>query len=92
VLQTGFVGFDTLSGDLGYVPANLQSSEAAECSDGELRMIMKRLTKRDAVTKLKVRLSSNYSCLIENLRLQSCFYLKKVLHTDNAYNNIINCK
>ena len=53
--QTGFVGFDSLSGDLGYVPASSQASgEAAECGDGELRMVMKRLTKKDAVTKLKV--------------------------------------
>ena len=56
--QTGFVGFDSLSGDLGYVPVNLQSADAAECGDGELRMVMKRLTKRDAVTKLKVIIGS----------------------------------
>ena len=36
------------------MPVNLQSADAAECGDGELRMVMKRLTKRDAVTKLKV--------------------------------------
>lgn len=46
-----------MSGDLGYVPAAVQSAStasAAECGDGELRIVMKRMTKRDSVTKLKV--------------------------------------
>lgn len=51
------MGFDGLSGDLGYVPSSVQTSDSAECEDGELRMILRRLTKRDAVTKLKVGLS-----------------------------------
>lgn len=48
------MGFDSLSGELGYVPVSSQAADSGECDDGELRMVMKRLTKRDAVTKLKV--------------------------------------
>lgn len=58
----GFLGFEALSGNLGYVPASVQSSSAtasaAECSDGELRMVMKRMTKRDGTTKLKVSVTT----------------------------------
>ncbi|KAF6016474.1 LTN1 [Bugula neritina] len=90
VLQTGFVGFDTLSGDLGYVPANLQSSEAAECSDGELRMIMKRLTKRDAVTKLKALQNLHSICqeresevVVDSLKYWPRLYNKLAIDFDH---------
>lgn len=55
----GFIGFSALSGEVGYVPAAAQPSSSSgapvmDCMDGELRMIMKRMTKKDSITKLKV--------------------------------------
>ena len=48
----GFVGFGALSGDLGYVPAT--DTEADSSVDPDFRMLMRKLSKRDATTKLKV--------------------------------------
>lgn len=60
----GFVGFGGLQGtpgasNLGYVPMAAGVSEDVDaCVDPEFRMVMRKLMKRDAVTKLKV----NYLC------------------------------
>jgi len=56
----GFVGFGGLQGspgasNLGYVPMAAGVSEDVDaCVDAEFRMVMRKLTKRDSVTKLKV--------------------------------------
>ena len=52
----GFVGFGTSAGDLGYVPATglLGSEEADNSVDGDFRLVLRKLSKRDATTKLKV--------------------------------------
>ncbi|PFX16827.1 E3 ubiquitin-protein ligase listerin, partial [Stylophora pistillata] len=56
----GFVGFGGLQGspgasNLGYVPMSAGVSEDVDASvDGEFRMVMRKLMKRDSVTKLKV--------------------------------------
>ena len=58
----GFVGFGGLQGspgasNLGYVPMSTGVSEDVDASvDGEFRMVMRKLMKRDSVTKLKVNL------------------------------------
>ena len=55
----GFVGFGGLmessgGSNLGYVPMATGSSEDFDASvDAEFRMVMRKLMKRDAVTKLK---------------------------------------
>jgi len=60
----GFVGFGGLMGtsggsNLGYVPMATGSSEDFDASvDAEFRMVMRKLMKRDAVTKLK----ASYVC------------------------------
>ena len=52
----GFVGFGALSGDLGYVPATQGVGEDADNSvDPDFRMALRKLSKRDATTKLKVK-------------------------------------
>ena len=56
----GFVGFGGLLGspgasNLGYVPMAAGNSEDVDvCVDAEFRMVMRKLMKRDSVTKLKV--------------------------------------
>ncbi|XP_013385834.1 E3 ubiquitin-protein ligase listerin [Lingula anatina] len=49
----GFVGFQTLSGDLGYVPAAGATDEADSSVDPDFRMVLRKLSKRDTTTKLK---------------------------------------
>ncbi|XP_072018345.1 LOW QUALITY PROTEIN: E3 ubiquitin-protein ligase listerin-like [Amphiura filiformis] len=46
----GFIGFGTMSGDLGYVP---QTQDDDSQLDGDFRMVLRKLTKKDVVTKLK---------------------------------------
>ncbi|XP_071956221.1 E3 ubiquitin-protein ligase listerin-like [Antedon mediterranea] len=50
---TGFVGFGTMSGDLGYVPTAVGADDFDSCLDPEIRLALRKLTKRDAITKLK---------------------------------------
>ncbi|CAH1799497.1 unnamed protein product [Owenia fusiformis] len=50
---TGFVGFGALSGDLGYVPTAQGSDEADSNVDADFRMVLRKLAKKDATTKLK---------------------------------------
>ncbi|KAF8788544.1 E3 ubiquitin-protein ligase listerin like protein [Argiope bruennichi] len=54
---TGFIGFDALDKDTAsYVPVTGQhAAEAADSSvDSDFRMVMRKMLKRDAVTRLKV--------------------------------------
>lgn len=56
----GFVGFDGLgSSNLGYVPMTSNHGDEVDSSvDGSFRMVLRKLTKRDALTKYKVRLKN----------------------------------
>ena len=47
----GFIGFGALSGDLGYVP---QQDDLGTSLDGDFRMVLRKISKKDVVTKLKV--------------------------------------
>nr|XP_006628262.1 PREDICTED: E3 ubiquitin-protein ligase listerin isoform X1 [Lepisosteus oculatus] len=49
----GFVGFSTSSADLGYVPAVHGVEEIDSLVDADFRMVLRKLSKRDTVTKLK---------------------------------------
>ncbi|KAJ8342541.1 hypothetical protein SKAU_G00324690 [Synaphobranchus kaupii] len=50
----GFVGFGTsASNDLGYVPAVYGAEEIDNLVDADFRMVLRKLSKRDTVTKLK---------------------------------------
>ncbi|XP_067945873.1 E3 ubiquitin-protein ligase listerin-like [Watersipora subatra] len=89
-LRTGFRGFESLSGGLGYVPVSTQAADNTECGDGELRMVMKRLTKRDAVTKLKALQNFNEICqeresdvLTEALKYWPRIYSKLAIDYDH---------
>ena len=58
---SGFIGFGTMSGDLGYVPAAQslsQESDQDSALEADFRMALRKLTKRDVITKLKVHNSS----------------------------------
>ncbi|XP_074853382.1 E3 ubiquitin-protein ligase listerin isoform X2 [Carettochelys insculpta] len=49
----GFIGFGTSQSDLGYVPA-VQGAEEIDCLvDADFRMVLRKLSKRDVITKLK---------------------------------------
>lgn len=51
----GFVGFGvSTSNDPGYVPAVQGVEEIDNLVDADFRMVLRKLSKRDAVTKLKV--------------------------------------
>ena len=71
----GFVGFGGLQGspgasNLGYVPMAAGVSEDVDaCVDPEFRMVMRKLMKRDAVTKLKV----NYLYCCKLIFFFNCF-------------------
>ena len=59
--STGFVGFGGLVGatgnSLGYVPKSVGTGDDAEYDmDADLRMLMRKMTKKDTVTRLKVSL------------------------------------
>jgi len=71
--QTGFIGFSNLQGNtLGYVP-QVQGDEN-ELS-GDLQMFLRKMTKKDTVTKLKVIINSKYflSYNVHNLTLTITF-------------------
>ena len=51
---SGFVGFGALSGDLGYVPLAGGGVDDADTGvDADFRMVLRRMAKRDATTRLK---------------------------------------
>ena len=49
----GFVGFGAMS-DLGYVPATQGADDTDSSVDSDFRMVLRKLSKRDSTTKLKV--------------------------------------
>ncbi|XP_061483857.1 E3 ubiquitin-protein ligase listerin isoform X2 [Rhineura floridana] len=49
----GFIGFGTSSSDLGYVPAIQGAEEIDSLVDADFRMVLRKLSKRDVITKLK---------------------------------------
>ncbi|KAJ8027197.1 E3 ubiquitin-protein ligase listerin [Holothuria leucospilota] len=48
-----FVGFGAMSGDLGYVPSLKVGEEYDQDLDDDFRITMRKMTKKDSVTKLK---------------------------------------
>ena len=52
--HVGFVGFGSMSGDLGYVPTSVGLEDQDAGLDTDFRMVLRKLSKRDIVTKLKV--------------------------------------
>ncbi|XP_015278471.1 PREDICTED: E3 ubiquitin-protein ligase listerin [Gekko japonicus] len=50
---SGFIGFGTSPGDLGYVPAVQGAEEIDSLVDADFRMVLRKLSKRDVITKLK---------------------------------------
>ena len=50
----GFVGFGAMGTDPGYVPV-VGADDIDSSVDPEFRMLLKKVGKKDAVTKLKVR-------------------------------------
>lgn len=53
----GFIGFGTSQSDLGYVPAVQGAEEIDSLMDADFRMVLRKLSKRDITTKLKVGVS-----------------------------------
>ncbi|KAJ6662463.1 hypothetical protein lerEdw1_011876 [Lerista edwardsae] len=49
----GFIGFGTSPNDLGYVPAIQGAEEIDHLVDADFRMVLRKLSKRDVITKLK---------------------------------------
>ncbi|CAN2387615.1 Listerin E3 ubiquitin protein ligase 1 [Pristimantis euphronides] len=49
----GFTGFGTAQSDLGYVPAVQGAEEVDSRVDADFRMVLRKLSKRDVITKLK---------------------------------------
>ncbi|XP_055470789.1 E3 ubiquitin-protein ligase listerin isoform X1 [Psammomys obesus] len=50
---TGFIGFGTSHSDLGYVPAIQGAEDIDSVVDAEFRMVLRKLSKKDVITKLK---------------------------------------
>lgn len=51
----GFVGFDTtVNSELSYVPAVHGAEEIDNLVDADFRLVLRKLSKRDGVTRLKV--------------------------------------
>lgn len=71
----GFVGFGTSQSDLGYVPAVQGAEEIDSLVDADFRMVLRKLSKRDITTKLKVSIS----CVPHNIFLSenNTFFLSK---------------
>lgn len=51
--HVGFVGFGSMSGDLGYVPTSVGFEDQDAGLDADFRMVLRKLSKKDVVTKLK---------------------------------------
>ncbi|KAM9320364.1 E3 ubiquitin-protein ligase listerin [Gastrophryne carolinensis] len=49
----GFIGFGASQSDSGYVPAVQGAEEVDSMVDADFRMVLRKLSKRDAITKLK---------------------------------------
>ncbi|KAL8578088.1 hypothetical protein ACOMHN_055408 [Nucella lapillus] len=50
---SGFIGFGSVGGAQAYVPASQVFDDVDSCLDGDFRVMMRKLTKRDATTKIK---------------------------------------
>lgn len=57
VVSKGFIGF---SNEASYVPASEIFDDAEASLDAEFRLVLRKLSKRDTVTKVKVTCSSVY--------------------------------
>lgn len=66
----GFVGFDTTANlDLSYVPAVHGVDEIDNLVDAEFRLVLRKMSKRDVTTRLKVKLNFMilyYQLLVNN--------------------------
>ena len=54
VASTGFIGFGSLTGTPGYVPASQSLDDMDTSLDSDFRMVLRKLTKKDSTTKVKV--------------------------------------
>ncbi|XP_077403469.1 E3 ubiquitin-protein ligase listerin [Vanacampus margaritifer] len=59
----GFVGFDTVSSELSYVPAFHGAEELDNLVDADFRLVLRKLSKRDVVTRLKAVQDFGSMCL-----------------------------
>ena len=50
----GFQGFGALGGDLGFVPVAQATDDPDSTVDSDFRMLLRKLTKKDTTTKVKV--------------------------------------
>lgn len=74
---TGLVGFSALQ-DLGYVPAASQCLGADESAmAASFRVALRKMMKKDATTKIKVREGTDFRCLLPSISWM-----------DQSYNNI----
>ncbi|XP_054829197.1 E3 ubiquitin-protein ligase listerin [Eublepharis macularius] len=58
----GFIGFGTSPSDLGYVPAIQGAEEIDSLVDADFRMVLRKLSKRDVITKLKAMQEFGMMC------------------------------
>ncbi|XP_076063145.1 E3 ubiquitin-protein ligase listerin [Oratosquilla oratoria] len=63
---TGFIGFSALS-DLGYVPAAAQGLEDDTAISGQFRMTMRKMSKKDATTRIKALQEFEGLCSTEDI-------------------------
>lgn len=77
----GFIGFGTFQSDLGYVPAIQGAEEIDSLVDSDFRMVLRKLSKKDVTTKLKVSflvfLRMIRKILLLKQNVISIFYVKK---------------
>lgn len=59
--STGFVGFGGFSGSPGYVPASQAFDDVDSTLDADFRMVLRKLTKKDSTTKVKVKWEVTYN-------------------------------
>lgn len=62
----GFIGFGNLSGGPGYVPASQALDDMDSSLDSDFRMTLRKLTKRDSTTKIKVYTNLIFVCITKN--------------------------
>ncbi|CAD5117342.1 DgyrCDS6126 [Dimorphilus gyrociliatus] len=72
---SGFIGFSSLSGDLGYVPSAQGNDEIDNSVDSDFRMTLRKLHKKDFTTKVKAL--QEFCSLCENKETDD---IKTVLH------------
>uniref|UniRef100_A0A8D0GZQ3 E3 ubiquitin-protein ligase listerin n=1 Tax=Sphenodon punctatus TaxID=8508 RepID=A0A8D0GZQ3_SPHPU len=58
----GFIGFGASQSDLGYVPAIQGAEEIDSLVDADFRMVLRKLSKRDVITKLKAMQEFGMMC------------------------------